>query len=138
MTASVASFNGINLLTGDALKLTFNETSTSSLTIQSTNTLGVNSSTLGIGTAATTEFQSNPQLDTRLQALHTALTSVASQASAFGSNLSIVQNRQDFTNKMVNNPQCRSGGANVAHNHLEGANMMALQTRQQLSITALS
>jgi len=137
-TASDASFNGINLLTGDALKLTFNETSTSSLSIQSTNTLGVNSSTLNIGTAANTEFQSNTQLDTRLNALHTALVSVASQASSFGSNLSIVQNRQDFSNNMVNTLQVGADGLTLADTNLEGANMMALQTRQQLSITALS
>jgi flagellin len=137
-TAQDASFNGINLLSGDALKLFFNELSTSSLTIQSTNTIGVNSATLGIGSAASTEFQSNTQLDTRLQGLHTALTSVASQASAFGSNLSIVQNRQDFTNNMVNTLQVGSDGLTLADTNLEGANMMALQTRQQLSITALS
>jgi hypothetical protein len=137
-TAQDASFNGINLLSGDALKLFFNELSTSSLTIQSTNTIGVNSATLGIGTATSTEFQSNTQLDTRLQALHTALTSVASQASAFGSNLSIVQNRQDFTNNMVNTLQVGADGLTLADTNLEGANMMALQTRQQLSITALS
>jgi flagellin-like hook-associated protein FlgL len=137
-TAQDASFNGINLLNGDALKLFFNENSTSSLTIQSTNTAGINSSTLSIGTSTNTEFQSNASLDTRLQALHTALTSVASQASAFGSNLSIVQNRQDFTNNMVNTLQVGSDGLTLADTNLEGANMMALQTRQQLSITALS
>jgi flagellin-like hook-associated protein FlgL len=137
-TAQDASFNGINLLTGDALKLFFNEQSTSSLTIQSTNTNGVNSSTLGIGSATNTEFQNNIQLDVRLQGLSTALTSVASQASAFGSNLSIVQNRQDFTNNMVNTLQVGSDGLTLADTNLEGANMMALQTRQQLSITALS
>jgi hypothetical protein len=137
-TAQDASFNGINLLNGDALKLFFNELSTSSLTIQSSNTNGVNSATLGITTATNTEFQNNTQLDTRLQALHTALTSVASQASAFGSNLSIVQNRQDFTNNMVNTLQTGADGLTLADTNLEGANMLALQTRQQLSITALS
>jgi flagellin-like hook-associated protein FlgL len=137
-TAQDASFNGINLLNGDALKLFFNELSTSSLTIQSTNVAGINSSTLSIGTATNTEFQSNASLDTRLQTLHTALTTVASQSSAFGSNLSIVQNRQDFTNNMVNTLQVGSDGLTLADTNLEGANMMALQTRQQLSITALS
>jgi flagellin-like hook-associated protein FlgL len=137
-TAQDASFNGINLLSGDALKLFFNENSTSSLTIQSTNAAGINSSTLSIGTATNTEFQSNTSLDTRLQTLHTALTTVASQSSAFGSNLSIVQNRQDFTNNMVNTLQVGSDGLTLADTNLEGANMMALQTRQQLSITALS
>ena len=137
-TAQDASFNGINLLSGDALKLFFNENSTSSLTIQSTNAAGINSSTLSIGTATNTEFQANSSLDTRLQTLHTALTTVASQSSAFGSNLSIVQNRQDFTNNMVNTLQVGADGLTLADTNLEGANMMALQTRQQLSITALS
>jgi flagellin len=137
-TAADSSFNGINLLTGDQLKLFFNELSTSSLTIQSTNTNGVNSASLGISAATITEFQTNTQLDARLASLHTALTTVASQASAFGSNLSIVQNRQDFTNNMVNTLQTGSDGLTLADGNTEGANMLALQTRQQLSITALS
>jgi flagellin-like hook-associated protein FlgL len=137
-TAQDASFNGVNLLNGDVLKLFFNELSTSTLSIQSTNPNGVNSSTLGIGAATNTEFQSNSQLDTRLLALQSALGQVASQASDFGSNLSIVQNRQDFTNNMINTLQTGADGLTLADTNLEGANMLALQTRQQLSITALS
>src|SRR5262249_39168899 len=133
-TASDSSFNGINLLAGDQLKLFFNETSTSSLAIQSTNTSGVNSSALSIGSATTTEFQTNSSLHSRLQALHPALTPVASQASAFGSTLSIVQTRQDFPNNMVNPLQTGSDGLTLADGTREGANMLALQTRQQLSI----
>ena len=137
-TASDSSFNGINLLTGDQLKLFFNENSTSSLAIQSTNSTGVNSTALSIGSASNTEFQTNSSLDSRLQTLHTALTTVASQASAFGSNLSIVQNRQDFTNNTINTLTTGADGLTLADGNLEGANMLALQTRQQLSITALS
>jgi len=137
-TAQDASFNGINLLTGDVLKLFFNELGTSTLSIQSTNPNGVNSSTLGIPPATNTEFQSNTQLDSRLRTLQTALSTVASQASDFGSNLSIVQNRQDFTNNMVNTLKTGADGLTLADTNLEGANMLALQTRQQLSITALS
>jgi flagellin len=137
-TAQDASFNGINLLTGDVLKLFFNELGTSTLSMQATNPNGVNSSTLGIATATNTEFQSNTQLDARLRTLQTALSTVASQASAFGSNLSIVQNRQDFTHNMVNTLHTGSDGLTLADTNLEGANMLALQTRQQLSITALS
>ena len=137
-TAVDSSFNGINLLNGDSLKLYFNETSTSSLTIQSTNSAGINASVLGQGAATNAEFQSNTSLDARLQSLHTALTTVASQASAFGSNLSIVQNRQTFTNNMVNTLTTGADGLTLADGNLEGANMLALQTRQQLSIQALS
>ena len=137
-TAQDASFNGVNLLNGDVLKLFFNELSTSTLSIQSTNPNGVNSSTLGIADATNTEFQNNTQLDTRLQSLHTALGEVASQASDFGSNLSIVQNRQQFTNNMINTLKTGADGLTLADTNEEGANMLALQTRQQLSTTALS
>jgi flagellin len=137
-TASDSSFNGINLLTGSQLKLFFNENSTSSLTIQSTNATGINATGLGITSATNGEFQNNTSLDAQLQSLQTALTTVASQASAFGSNLSIVQNRQDFTNSMVNTLTTGADDLTLADGNLEGANMLALQTRQQLSITALS
>jgi flagellin len=137
-TAQDASFNGVNLLTGDVLKLFFNELSTSTLSIQSTDPNGVNSTTLGIGAATLTELQNNTQLDTRLQQLQSALNRVASQASDFGSNLTIVQNRQDFTTNMINTLQTGADGLTLADTNEEGANMLALQTRQQLSITALS
>ena len=137
-TAADSSFNGVNLLQGDALKLFFNELSTSSITVQSTNTAGINNTVLGITAGTAGEFQTNTQLDTRLQSLHNALTQVASQASAFGSNLSIVQNRQNFTTQMINTLQTGADGLTLADTNLEGANMLALQTRQQLSITALS
>jgi flagellin len=137
-TANDSSFNGVNLLTGDVLKLFFNETNTSTLSIQSTNPNGVNSSTLGIQPATLSEFQSNTELETILQTLQGALNQVASQASDFGSNLAIVQNRQDFTTTMINTLQSGADDLTLADTNEEGANMLALQTRQQLSITALS
>jgi flagellin len=137
-TAADSSYNGVNLLNGDQLKLLFNETSTSTLTIQSTNTNGINSNVLGINTQATAQFQSNSYLDSLQGTLRAALNTVASQASAFGSNLAIVQNRETFTNSMINTLQTGSDNLTLADPNLEGANMLALQTRQQLSITALS
>ncbi len=85
--ADDASFSGINLLKGDKLKLNFNETSTSSLTIQSTNASGINTTTLGISAATADEFGSDSALDARLDQLSDALTTLRSQSSAFGSNL---------------------------------------------------
>jgi flagellin-like hook-associated protein FlgL len=137
-TAADASFNGINLLSGDVLKLFFNELGTSTLSIQSTNPNGVNSTTLGISTATNAEFQDNAAVDARLQSLSVALGNVASQASDFGSHLSIVQNRQTFTNNMINTLRVGADGLTLADTNEEGANMLALQTRQQLSVTALS
>lgn len=56
----------------------------------------------------------------------------------FGSDLAVVQTRQDFTKSMINT--LRSGADNLvlADSNEEGANLLSLQTRQQLSTTALS
>jgi flagellin len=136
--AEDASFNGVNLLRGDTLKLVFNETNTSSISIVSQNANGINSTVLGIGAASASEFSSNTALDVRVDALATALTSLRSQASAFGSNLSIVQNRTEFTKAMINTLQTGSDALVLADSNEEAANLLALQTRQQLSTTALS
>jgi flagellin len=136
--ADDSSFNGINLLKGDTLKLVFNEINTSSISIQSQNANGISAADLGIGAADATEFSDNALLDTRLDELHDALTSLRSQASGFGSNLSIVQNRQEFTKSMINTLQTGADALVLADSNEEAANLLALQTRQQLSSTALS
>ena len=61
-----------------------------------------------------------------------------SQSSAFGSNLSIVQNRQDFTKSMINTLETGAANLTLADTNEEAANLLALQTRQQQSSTALS
>jgi flagellin len=93
---------------------------------------------LGIDAGTNAQFQSNTQLSGLLQTLQGAVTTVASQASAFGSNLAIVQNRQDFTNNMINTLNTGASNLTLADTNLEGANMIALQSRQELSMTALS
>ncbi len=116
----------------------FNETNTSSISVVSQNANGINTSVLGIGTATAAEFASNTTLDARLDALGAALTQLRSQASGFGSNLSIVQNRQEFTKSMITTLQVGADALVLADSNEEAANLLALQTRQQLSTTALS
>jgi flagellin len=136
--ADDSSFNGINLLRGDKLKLNFNETSTSSITIQSKNSNGITTTTLGVTAATITEFGSDDSLDARLDQLANSLTTLRSQSSAFGSKLSIVQNRQDFTKALTNTLQVGSDNLTLADTNEEGANLLALNTRQQLQTTSLS
>ncbi len=136
--AEDATFNGINLLEGDALRVVFNEQNTSSLTIQSTSTSGINTTSLSITSVTAGDFATNSALDTRLTALGDALTSLRSQSSAFGSNLSIVENRQEFTKATINTLIAGADNLTLADLNEEGANLLALQTRQQLSTTALS
>jgi flagellin-like hook-associated protein FlgL len=140
--ADDASFNGINLLRGDKLKLTFNETGTSTIEIQAKDSDGaatsVNATNLGITTVADSDFDTDTTLDAKLSTLSDALGSLRSQASGFGSNLSIVQNRQEFTKATINTLQTGADNLVLADSNEEAANLLALQTRQQLSSTALS
>ena len=133
-----ASFNGVNLLRGDLLKITFNETGTSSIDIQTQDENPLNSATLRISDITAVELDSDTNIDDLLGKLKLSLNEVRSQSSAFGSNLSIVQNRQDFTKNMINTLE--TGGANLtlADMNEEAANLLALQTRQSLSSSSLS
>ncbi|SEP99001.1 flagellin N-terminal helical region [Devosia sp. YR412] len=137
-TADDASFNGINLLRGDNLKITFNETGTSSIDISTKGSAQVNAANMGVYDIKAEDLDSDATIDSLLGDLKTALNDVRSQSSAFGSNLSIVQNRQDFTKNMINTLQ--TGGANLtlADMNEEAANLLALQTRQSLSSSSLS
>ncbi len=132
--AQDSGFNGVNLLNGDSLKVVFNEKATSSLSIS-----GVTYSATGLGIAATAySFQEDDEINTALTNLSTALTTLRAQASTFGSNLSVVQTRQDFTKSMINTLKAGADNLVLADTNEEGANLLALQTRQQLSSTALS
>jgi flagellin len=140
--ASDSGYNGINLLNGDDLKLSFNENGTSSIDVQTKDSTGasfaINSANLGITNATASQFGDNTQLDTLSGNLSTSLTTLRTQASALGSSLSVVQTRQDFTKAMINSLQTGADNLVLADSNQEGANLLALQTRQSLSTTALS
>ena len=137
-----SSFNGINLLRGDKLKLTFNETGTSTIEIEAKDEVGnptaINNTSLGIKLAVESDFDSDATLDGMLDDLKGSLDYLRSQASSFGSNLSVVQNRTDFTKNMINTLETGAANLTLADTNEEAANLLALQTRQQLSSTALS
>jgi flagellin len=134
-----ASFNGINLLRGDKLTITFNETGTSAIDIQTENGETVNAFNLGVPTQLEEEqLDSDVTIDGLLTDVKAALDEVRSQASTFGSNLSIVQNRKAFTEAMINTLETGAGNLTLADMNTEAANLLALQTRQQLSQNSLS
>jgi len=133
--ASDASFNGINLLSGDSLSVIFNETGTSTLSISGVT---FDSAGLSVSAVATDSFQTNTAINTALSELDTAISSLRTQAATFGSNLSVVEIRQDFTKNLINTLETGAANLTLADTNEEGANLLALQTRQQLSTVALS
>jgi flagellin-like hook-associated protein FlgL len=132
--AQDAGFNGVNLIYGGSLKVLFNEQSTSFLTIA-----GVKFDSAGLGLApAGSDFQTDVDINSALTQLRTAVDTLQSQATTLGSNLSVVQTRQDFIKSIINTLRTGADNLTLADSNEEGANMLALQTRQQLSTTALS
>ena len=135
-TSQDASFNGVNLLGGDQLKLTFNETGKSTL-----NITGVTFNAAGLGLAnltSGTDFIDNAATNKVVTNLSSASTLLRTQASALGSNLSIVQIRQDFSKNLINVLQTGSSNLTLADTNEEAANSQALSTRQSIAVSALS
>jgi flagellin len=135
-TAQDSSFNGINLLNGDNLKLTFNETGKSTLSISGVT---YNATGLGLNTLVSgTDFLDNSSANSVLTALSAASTSLRTEASTLGSNLSIVQIRQDFSKNLINVLQTGSSNLTLADTNAEAANSQALSTRQSIAVSALA
>eukprot|EP00439_Symbiodinium_sp_Y106_P089784 s1_g2320.t1 len=133
--ATDASFNGVNLLNGDNLTATFNEDGSSSLTISGVT---FNASGLGLSDTTTSAFGTDSGINSVTAALDSATATLRSQSSTFGNNLAVVENRQNFTNSLISVLESGAGGLTLADTNVEGANLLALQTRQSLGTTALS
>ncbi|MBB4258922.1 MULTISPECIES: DUF1522 domain-containing protein [unclassified Bradyrhizobium] len=135
-TAQDSSFNGVNLLNGDQLKLVFDETGKSNLSIT-----GVTYNSKGLGLAALTsgvDFIDNSATNKVLANLNAASSTLRSEASSLGSNLSVVQVRQDFNKSLINVLQTGSSNLTLADTNTEAANSQALSTRQSIAVSALS
>jgi flagellin-like hook-associated protein FlgL len=135
-TSQDSSFNGINLLNGDTLKLIFDETGKSTL-----NITGVTYSAAGLGLSsltAGTDFLDSNSANAVLTQLDNASNSLRTEASALGSNLSVVQIRQDFNKNLINVLQTGSSNLTLADPNEEAANSQALSTRQSIAVSALA
>ncbi len=135
--AGDAGFNGINLLGGDDLTVTLNETATSTTTVSGVDYTNASAAPLSI-TAAANNWAADADITAASTDLTAALTTLRSESQTLGSSLSVVQIRQDFTKATINTLQSGSDALTLADTNQEGANLLALQTRQQLSTTALS
>ena len=140
--ANDSSYNGVNLVNSSSatnkLKIQFNSDNTSSVSVQ-----GVDATSSGIGLTAIARtssgsFSANTDINTVLTNLTSATAKLRSYSSTLGSNLTVVQNRQDFTKNLINTLQTGSAGLTNADLNEEAANSQALSTRQSLAISALS
>lgn len=132
--AGDASYNGVNLLNGDSLTLTFNESGSASLTIA-----GVTFTSSGLGIAAASN---NLQLDTDINAakadLEDALDTLKGFSSRLATHLSVAETRRDFTSNAISLLDEGADNLTLADVNEESANLLALQTRKDLASAAFS
>jgi flagellin-like hook-associated protein FlgL len=127
-----SGYKGLNLLAADTMTVTFDEAGSSTLDI-----VGFDATVAGdLAITAATDF-SDGELDTAVTELDAAVTTLRTNAKTLSANLGIVTARQEFTTGMINTLQVGADNLTVADENEESANMLALQTRQQISIATL-
>jgi flagellin len=132
--AEDSGYKGINFLSSDSLDVVFNADGTNKVTVS-----GFDGSASGLAIAdATNSWAADANINAAISDLDDAKDTLRSEAQELSNNLSVITARDDFTEKMINTLE--DGVANLTNADMEeeSANMLMLQTRQQLGITSLS
>lgn len=156
--ANDSSYQGLNLVnnTSSKLKVEFSDKSAAYLQVDGVNVqasalkglsstsaasaqakaLSGNQSWTTIGTSSGGKSVTN--LDMVISAVDSAISTVRSNTKSLGANVALLQTRLDFTKSYVNTLTEGASKLTLADLNEEGANLVSLQTRQQLGIQALS
>ena len=134
--ANDSSFAGTNLIKGSAgnLKVTFSEDGSSSFTIS-----GIKSDASGLSiTTAASNWASDANINTAINDLDSALSTLRQTATTFGTRSAFLTTRLDFTSSLIS--ALEEGAAKFVNADLneESAKLLTLQTRQQLGSIGLS
>ncbi len=132
MLINDASYKGVNLLKSQTLNVRFNENGSSDLNV---NGKDMSSASLGLNTV---DWTSQSDIAQSLKEIANALNTIRAFTSELGNNYSIITSRQEFTENLINILTEGADKLTLADMNEESANMLALQTRQQLAINALS
>lgn len=150
------SYQGLNLLNSTTanIKIQFSEKSNAYLkvdgvNVQTSQLAGINMKASVAATGLTTKKWSAiggtsagalgvSQFDLVIKGMDSAIAKVRSNTKVLGTNVAILQTRLDFTKDYVNNLKEGSEKLTLADLNEEGANLVSLQTRQQLGLQALS
>ncbi len=130
--AAGADADSLGLVTSDAgdITLSINDVETGT-TVGAANGTAFNAGTGG-------DFSTDDRINAALFAIDGAFSTLRSSAASLGADLSTIQVRQDFTAALINTLEGGAGDLTLADLNEEGANLLTLQTRQQLASTSLS
>ena len=127
-----AGYRGVNLLNNDSLTTFFNEDRDNTLVSS-----GMDFTSLGLGIGEA-DFTNSVDVQSALDSTRSALSSVRNFGQSMANDLAVIQTRRDFTEGTINTLKAGADDLTVADQNEEGANLLALQTRQQLGVTSLS
>ena len=127
-----STYKGVNLLKSEKLNVRFNENGSADLNV---NGKDMSSNALGLSTVA---WSNHGDIAQSLQEIASALKSIRAFTVELGNNYSIITNRQEFTENLINILTEGADKLTLADMNEESANMLSLQTRQQLAINSLS
>jgi len=163
--ANDANYQGLNLVNSTAtnLKVQFSEKSDAFIQVDGFNSLISNGTMLTgftmdvsgiitggkisalVGTGILTQLAGFSEVsnsvsifDNYINAFDTGISTVRGTMASVGSNIALLQTRSDFTKNYCNTLTEGAGKLTLADLNEEGANLVSLQTRQQLGIQALS
>ena len=127
-----SSYQGVNLLTGGSLTTMFNENRTHSFVVQGED---MRSNALGI---TIREWNTRDDIAQSIKEIKSAMGKVRDMVESLGNNLSIIQTRENFTDKLIDVLETGADDLVLADMNEESANYLALQTRNNLAVNALS
>lgn len=127
-----SNFRGINLLAKEKLIVDFNDTKTSKIRVD-----GQDFSLAGLR-LEDVNFQKPSQVAESINRIRKAIKQVREYASSLTNDLNVIQIRQEFTQNKIANHRAGATDLIIADQNEEGANLLAAQTRVDLSTTALS
>ena len=132
-----ANYQGLNLIdgTGTTLSISFSNDTTSVLDIASVD---LRVATTGLSISSAASFSVGTNIIASLNEIESAIETLRGKAQALGSNVALLQTRLAFTSEYVNTLEEGAGKLTLADINEEGANLVALQVRQQLGIQALA
>jgi len=129
---SDSSYQGVNLLDGNDLMITFNEDYSHKYIID-----GVNAKSDKIGFSAK-EWIYMTDVEATSKDIKEVVNNLRKMASELGNKLSIIQTRQRFTDTLVDVLEVGADKLVLADMNEVSAEYLTLQTRQQLAVNSLS
>jgi flagellin-like hook-associated protein FlgL len=84
------------------------------------------------------DWETEANIKASVDALNTFSTSLETAATSFGTSQALISVRKDFNSALSNILKTGASELTAADMDAEAANLMALQTRQQMASTALS